>query len=413
MNQNFIDEIKSRGFFHQCTDIENLSKLINNKPVKAYIGFDCTAPSLHVGSLLQIMCLRLLQKYGHQPIVLLGGGTTLIGDPSGKDTTRKILEEKTITENINKIKKVFEKLLDFKNKKTSPIFVNNAEWLKKLNYIEFLREIGKHFTINKMLSFDSVKLRLEREQSLSYMEFNYMILQAFDFYKLNETKDCVLQIGGSDQWGNIVNGVELIRKINSKESYGLTTPLITLSTGAKMGKTEKGAVWLNEELFSSYEYWQFWRNTNDADVEKFLKFFTEIDLNKLNEIIEKEKNINNLKILLANEATKILHGEQKASEAEKTAKETFDGSGVGKNLPEIKINKKLIDQGISILDLISNNKIFSSKSEARRAMQEKGIKINDKLETDEKRIIKFDDFINSEYLKISHGKKRHYLIKFS
>jgi tyrosyl-tRNA synthetase len=413
MNQNFIDEIKSRGFFHQCTDIENLSKLINNKPVKAYIGFDCTAPSLHVGSLLQIMCLRLLQKYGHQPIVLLGGGTTLIGDPSGKDTTRKILEEKTITENINKIKKVFEKLLDFKNKKTSPIFVNNAEWLKKLNYIEFLREIGKHFTINKMLSFDSVKLRLEREQSLSYMEFNYMILQAFDFYKLNETKDCVLQIGGSDQWGNIVNGVELIRKINSKESYGLTTPLITLSTGAKMGKTEKGAVWLNEELFSSYEYWQFWRNTNDADVEKFLKFFTEIDLNKLNEIIEKEKNINNLKILLANEATKILHGEQKALEAEKTAKETFDGSGVGKNLPEIKINKKLIDQGISILDLISNNKIFSSKSEARRAMQEKGIKINDKLETDEKRIIKFNDFINSEYLKISHGKKRHYLIKFS
>jgi len=413
MNQNFIDEIKSRGFFHQCTDIENLSKLINNKPVKAYIGFDCTAPSLHVGSLLQIMCLRLLQKYGHQPIVLLGGGTTLIGDPSGKDTTRKILEEKTITENINKIKKVFEKLLDFKNKKTAPIFVNNAEWLKKLNYIEFLREIGKHFTINKMLSFDSVKLRLEREQSLSYMEFNYMILQAFDFYKLNETKDCVLQIGGSDQWGNIVNGVELIRKINSKESYGLTTPLITLSTGAKMGKTEKGAVWLNEELFSSYEYWQFWRNTNDADVERFLKFFTEIDLNKLNEIIEKEKNINNLKILLANEATKILHGEQKASEAEKTAKETFDGSGVGKNLPEIKINKKLIDQGISILDLISNNKIFSSKSEARRAMQEKGIKINDKLETDEKRIIKFNDFINSEYLKISHGKKRHYLIKFS
>lgn len=413
MNQNFIDEIKSRGFFHQCTDIENLSKLINNKPVKAYIGFDCTAPSLHVGSLLQIMCLRLLQKYGHQPIVLLGGGTTLIGDPSGKDATRKILEEKTITENINKIKKVFEKLLDFKNKKTAPIFVNNAEWLKKLNYIEFLREIGKHFTINKMLSFDSVKLRLEREQSLSYMEFNYMILQAFDFYKLNETKDCVLQIGGSDQWGNIVNGVELIRKINSKESYGLTTPLITLSTGAKMGKTEKGAVWLNEELFSSYEYWQFWRNTNDADVEKFLKFFTEIDLNKLNEIIEKEKNINNLKILLANEATKILHGEQKASEAERTAKETFDGSGVGKNLPEIKINKKLIDQGISILDLISNNKIFSSKSEARRAMQEKGIKINDKLETDEKRIIKFNDFINSEYLKISHGKKRHYLIKFS
>ena len=245
MKPNFIDEITSRGFFHQCTDLNKLNSLIKTNSIKAYIGFDCTASSLHVGSLLQIMCLRLLQKHGHQPIVLLGGGTTLIGDPSGKDATRKILDEKSIENNIKKIKEIFEKLLDFSNKKTEPIFVNNAEWLKKLNYIEFLRDIGKHFTINKMLSFDSVKLRLEREQSLSYMEFNYMILQAYDFFKLNEKNNCILQIGGSDQWGNIVNGVELIRKLSQKEAFGLTTPLITLSSGAKMGKTESGAIWLD------------------------------------------------------------------------------------------------------------------------------------------------------------------------
>ena len=284
MQNNFINEISLRGFFHQCTNKDKLSNLINNTSIKAYIGFDCTASSLHVGSLLQIMCLRLLQKYGHQPIVLLGGGTTLIGDPSGKDTTRKILDEKAINNNIRKIKKIFEKLLNFKDKKTMPIFVNNAEWLNKLKYIEFLRNVGKHFTINKMLSFDSVKLRLEREQSLSYMEFNYMILQAYDFYKLNEEQNCILQIGGSDQWGNIVNGVELIRRINQKECFGLTTPLITLSSGAKMGKTENGAIWLDDELLSPYDYWQFWRNTNDGDVVRFLKCFTEIDANELEKL---------------------------------------------------------------------------------------------------------------------------------
>ena len=340
MKQNFIDEITSRGFFHQCTDLNKLNSLIKTSSIKAYIGFDCTASSLHVGSLLQIMCLRLLQKHGHQPIVLLGGGTTLIGDPSGKDATRKILDEKSIENNIKKIKEIFEKLLDFSNKKTEPIFVNNAEWLKKLNYIEFLRDIGKHFTINKMLSFDSVKLRLEREQSLSYMEFNYMILQAYDFFKLNEKNNCILQIGGSDQWGNIVNGVELIRKLSQKEAFGLTTPLITLSSGAKMGKTESGAIWLDEKLLSPYEYWQFWRNTNDEDVNRFLKYFTDIEIKDLEETIKDEKNINNLKILLANEATKILHGEKNSKEAEKTAKETFEGSGIGKNLPEILLKKK-------------------------------------------------------------------------
>ena len=411
MKPNFIDEITSRGFFHQCTDINKLNSLIKTNSIKAYIGFDCTASSLHVGSLLQIMCLRLLQKHGHQPIVLLGGGTTLIGDPSGKDATRKILDEKSIENNIKKIKEIFEKLLDFSNKKTEPIFVNNAEWLKKLNYIEFLRDIGKHFTINKMLSFDSVKLRLEREQSLSYMEFNYMILQAYDFFKLNEKNNCILQIGGSDQWGNIVNGVELIRKLSQKEAFGLTTPLITLSSGAKMGKTESGAIWLDEKLLSPYEYWQFWRNTNDEDVNRFLKYFTEIEIKDLEETIKDEKNINNLKILLANEATKILHGEKNSKEAEKTAKETFEGSGIGKNLPEILLEKKQITNGMQILDLLVNDKIFKSKGEARRAINEKGIKINDQVVDDEKKIISSNDFNDDDILKISYGKKRHFLVK--
>ena len=413
MKNNFINEISLRGFFHQCTDEDKLTKLINNKSIKAYIGFDCTASSLHVGSLLQIMCLRLLQKYGHQPIVLLGGGTTLIGDPSGKDSTRRILDEKTINDNIKKIKKIFEKLLNFKDKKTMPIFVNNAEWLNKLKYIEFLRNVGKHFTINKMLSFESVKIRLEREQSLNYMEFNYMILQAYDFYKLNEEHDCVLQIGGSDQWGNIINGVELVRKINQKESFGLTTPLITLSSGAKMGKTEDGAIWLDEELLSPYDYWQFWRNTNDVDVKRFLKYFTEIDIDELQKIFHNEKNINNLKILLANEATKILHGEKKAKESENTAKDTFEAGGVGQNLPVILIKELFFNKGINAVDFLANSKILSSKSEIRRAIKERGIKINDVVLTDEKRIIGLNDLVESDYIKVSYGKKKHYKIKLN
>ena len=413
MKNNFINEISLRGYFHQCTDKDRLTNLIMSKPIKAYIGFDCTAPSLHVGSLLQIMCLRLLQRCGHQPIVLLGGGTTLIGDPSGKDTTRKILNEKIIDNNITKIKKIFEKLLNFEDKKTMPIFVNNAEWLKKLKYIEFLRNIGKHFTINKMLSFDSVKLRLEREQSLSYMEFNYMILQAYDFYKLNEQYDCVLQVGGSDQWGNIVNGIELIRKIGPKDSFGLTTPLITLSSGAKMGKTENGAIWLDEELLSPYDYWQFWRNTNDTDVKKFLQYFTEIDTKELEKIIDSEKNINKLKILLANEATKILHGEKKAKESENTAKETFEGSGVGQNLPVVLIKKSFLKKEINIVDFLNISKILSSKSEIRRAIKERGIKINDVILTDEKKFISLNDFKKSNYIKVSHGKKKHFKIKLN
>ena len=410
MKNNFLLELQERGYLNQCTDLNKLGEICNKKSISGYIGFDCTSSSLHVGSLLQIMILKLMQKYGHKPIVLLGGGTTLIGDPSGKDTTRKILSKNEIKNNIQSIKKVFNKILDTTNKKTAPIFVNNADWLTKLNYINFLRDIGSHFTINKMLTFDSIKLRLEREQSLSYMEFNYMILQAYDFYQLFKNNDCVLQIGGSDQWGNIVNGTDLIRRILQKESFGLTSPLITLASGAKMGKSEKGAIWLNEDLLSPYDYWQFWRNTDDRDVKRFLNFFTEIDPKKIQTILEKEKNINTLKVLLANEATKILHGENASKQAEKTAQETFSGKGIGSDLPEIKIEEKKIENGINILDLIAENKILSSKSEARRVIANKGFKINDNIIEDEKKIIKLTDF-KEKILKLSYGKKKHYLIK--
>ena len=410
MKNKFLQEFKSRGYLNQCTDFHKLGEICEKKSISGYIGFDCTASSLHVGSLLQIMILKLMQKHGHKPIVLLGGGTTLIGDPSGKDATRKILKQNEIKKNIQSIKKVFNKILDTNHKKTKPLFVDNAEWLTKLNYIKFLRDIGSHFTINKMLTFDSVKLRLEREQSLSYMEFNYMILQAYDFYQLFRNENCILQIGGSDQWGNIVNGVDLIRRMTQKESFGLTSPLITLASGAKMGKTEKGAVWLNEELFSPYEYWQFWRNTDDRDVKRFLKFFTKIETSEIEELCKKEKNINNLKIILANEATKILHGETASKKAERTSKDTFGGVGISLNLPEIKIKFEHIKNGINILDLLSNSKIVSSKSEARRVIANKGIKINDVIETNDKKIIKSSDF-NEKILKISFGKKKHFIIK--
>ncbi len=409
MKNNFLQEMQKRGYLNQCTNFDKLSEICNKSSISGYIGFDCTASSLHVGSLLQIMILRLMQKHGHRPIVLLGGGTTLIGDPSGKDTTRKMLDIEEIKKNIESIKKVFNKILDTTNKNTSPIFVNNAEWLTKLKYIDFLRDVGSHFTINKMLTFDSVKLRLDREQSLSYMEFNYMILQAYDFYELNKNNKCLLQIGGSDQWGNIVNGVELIRRKLKKEAFGVTSPLITLASGAKMGKTEKGAIWLNEEELSPYDYWQFWRNTDDRDVKRFIKFFTEIEVDEVEKIFQKEKNINNLKILLANEATKILHGAESTKKAAQTAKETFEGGALASGLPEIYIKKEEIKKGLNILDLIADNKILSSKSEARRVIANKGFKLNDKVINDEK-ILQFKDF-EKNTLKLSYGKKKHYLIK--
>ena len=407
MKNAFLTEMNSRGFVNQCTDLDKLNEICSKNSIKAYIGFDCTASSLHVGSLMQIMILRLLQKYGHQPIVLLGGGTTLIGDPSGKDTTRKILKHSDIKKNISKIKKIFENLLKSKNKKTKPIFVDNFSWLGKLKYIEFLREIGKHFTINKMLSFDSVKLRLDREQSLSYMEFNYMILQAFDFYQLYKNYNCVLQMGGSDQWGNIVNGVELIRRVLQKDSFGLTTPLITLSSGAKMGKTEKGAVWLDKKLFSPYDYWQFWRNTSDQDVKKFLMYFTEIESDELKKKINEEKNINNLKILLANEATSILHGPKAAKESAETALETFVKGGLGRSIPEKTIKKNIVIDGINIVELVFQNNLVQSKSEVRRIIKNNGIRVNDEIISDEKKIINIDSFVDSSYIKLSVGKKTH------
>ena len=403
----FLKEFKERGFFYQCTNEKELSDVLESKSVLAYIGFDSTAASLHVGSLLQIMSLRLLQKHGHRPIVLLGGGTTRIGDPSGKEETRKILSDKEIEHNIKNIKKIFKIFLKTKNKKLEPIFVNNHSWLKKLNYINFLRDIGKHFTINKMLSFDSVKLRLDREQSLSYMEFNYMILQAYDFLELNRKKGCILQIGGSDQWGNIINGVELIKRYSGKQAFGLTTPLITLSSGAKMGKTEKGAIWLDKNFLSPYDYWQFWRNTDDKDVLKFIKMFTDIKLEKIDSI--KNESINKLKIILASEATKLLHGEIEAKKAEITAKETFQEKKTSDTLPKYFINKNNLISGIDIINILNETNLVNSKSEARRVILNRGIKINDNVIERMDFLIKEKNFKN-KFCKVSFGKKKHILL---
>jgi tyrosyl-tRNA synthetase len=406
----FLKEFKDRGYFYQCTGEDELSGLLNKEQIKGYIGFDCTAESLHVGSLLQIMCLRLLQKHGHRPIVLLGGGTTRIGDPSGKDKTRKILTEKEIERNIKSIEKILKKFLNNNDPKTKPIFVNNYSWLKGLNYISFLREIGKHFTINKMLTFESVKTRLDREQSLSYMEFNYMILQAYDFLELNKKENCSLQIGGSDQWGNIVNGTELIKRYSNKQAYGLTTPLITLASGAKMGKTETGAVWLDEKLLSSYDYWQFWRNIDDRDVIKFLKMFTDLNIEEIENI--KNEDINQLKIKLANETTSMLHGKKAAVNSEQAAKEAFSGNSLGSNLPTIKIRSKDINKSLTIIELVVLSKLENSKSEIRRLIKGNAVKLNDQIISNEKLIINNKLFKNN-YLKLSIGKKRHIKVELN
>ena len=406
----FLKEFKDRGYFYQCTNENELSGLLNKDKIKGYIGFDCTAESLHVGSLLQIMCLRLLQKHGHKPIVLLGGGTTRIGDPSGKDKTRKILTELEIDRNIKSIQKILKKYLDNNNPKTKPIFVNNHSWLKGLNYISFLREIGRHFTINKMLTFESVKTRLDREQSLSYMEFNYMILQAYDFLELNLKENCSLQIGGSDQWGNIVNGTELIKRHSSKQVYGLTTPLITLASGAKMGKTETGAVWLDSKLLSPYEYWQFWRNIDDKDVIKFLKMFTDLTIEEIDQI--KNNDINQLKIKLANETTSMLHGKKAAQNSEQAAKEAFSGTSLGSNLPSIKVKSKDINDNVTIIDLVIISKLEKSRSEIRRLIKGNAIKLDDKIVSNEKLIITNELFLKG-YLKLSVGKKRHIKIELN
>ena len=404
----FLKEFKDRGYFYQCTNEKELTELLNKKKIKAYIGFDCTAQSLHVGSLLQIMCLRLLQHHGHQPIVLLGGGTTRIGDPSGKDKTRKILSENEIEKNAKNIEKILKNYLDTSDKKIKPIFVNNYKWLKNLNYISFLRDIGKHFTINKMLTFESVKNRLDREQSLSYMEFNYMILQAYDFLELNKKENCILQIGGSDQWGNIVNGVELIKRYSDNQVFGLTTPLITLASGAKMGKTAAGAIWLDKKLLSPYDYWQFWRNTDDKDVIKFLKFFTDENIENIQNL--RDANVNDLKVLLANKTTEMLHGREDSKNSEKIAKETFSNNSTGSNLPSIKIDESLLKDKLNIIDLVIISKFENSKSEIRRLINGKAIKINNEIILSEKTIVD-KSFFNKDYLKLSIGKKRHIKIE--
>ncbi len=403
-----FSELKERGFIHQCTNEEELSHLIENKKIKFYIGFDCTAKSLHVGSLIQIMIMKLFQKYGHVPIILIGKGTTKIGDPSGKDETRKMLTDDEINANGKNLEKVFSKFLNMSENKT--LIRDNAKWLQKLNYVDFLRDYGKHFTINKMLSFDSVKIRLEREQSLSFVEFNYMIFQAYDFYELNKNDDCVLQIGGSDQWGNIVNGVELIRRVNNINAYGLTTPLLTNANGDKMGKTADGAVWLDEDMLSPYNYWQFWRNVDDRDVIKFIKLFTVMDLKKINELEKNNKNINELKVLLANEATQLLHGEKEAQKAEKIATELFSKDTMSDDMPTLRLKADEVKQNQYLSDLIVRMEMASSKSESRKLIRGNGVKVNRKSISDEMYVISQSDLENEDGILVSVGKKRHFKI---
>ena len=410
MTVDALNLFKNRGYFFQCTDEAALSRLLNNKNINFYIGFDCTANSLHVGSLLQIMCLRQLQKLGHTPVVLLGGGTTMIGDPSGKEESRKILSEREIEKNVKNIKKVFSNFLSNKGK-NKVIYVNNKDWLKKLNYIDFLRDYGKHFTINKMLTFDSIKLRLDREQSLSFLEFNYMIFQAYDFMKLYETHKCLLQIGGSDQWGNIINGVELIRRSKSKEAYGLTTPLITTSSGSKMGKTEKGAIWLDKNLLSPFDYWQFWRNTDDRDVIKYLRLFTEISDEKISNLSTLVgSSINEVKVLLANAATEMLHGKKEAEKAFDTAKKTFNEKSFDKNLPTLEIKKNDFIKEVTLKDVLIKIGFASSNSDYKRNLKNLAYKINNSVVKNENEILS-SKHIYDNIIKISFGKKKHYLIK--
>ena len=406
-----FEELKFRGFINQCTDESALDKIIKKNSINFYIGFDCTAKSLHVGSLIQIMIMRLFQKYGHNPIVLIGKGTTRIGDPSGKDETRKMLSEKEIDQNADNLKKVFNKLLTFKLNNNKAIFKDNSKWLDKLNYVDFLRDYGKHFTINKMLSFDSVKLRLDREQSLSFVEFNYMIFQAYDFYELFVRENCILQIGGSDQWGNIVNGVELIRRTKAKESFGLTTPLLTNANGEKMGKTADGAVWLDEKLLSPYDYWQFWRNVDDRDVIRFIKLFTDLDVKKINELENsKSMDINELKSVLADEATTLLHGKENANKAKDAANKVFSGKSISDDLPTLNLKDNDFNENILIYQLIVKVGFASSNSESRKLIRGKGVKKNRKIIENEMAELSKEDLLENKEILISVGKKKHFRV---
>jgi len=409
----FLRQFIDRGFLHQCTAIEELDReALKPVPLVAYIGFDATADSLHVGSLLQIMMLRLLQRSGGKPIVLMGGGTTKVGDPTGRDESRRLLSSDDINRNIAGIKKIFAQFLKFGDGPTDAVMVNNADWLDKLNYLDFLRDYGRHFSVNRMLAFDSVKIRLEREQPLTFLEFNYMILQAYDFLELGRRAKCKLQIGGSDQWGNIVNGVELGRRVDDLELFGLTTPLITLASGAKMGKTAAGAVWLNEEKLPAYDYWQFWRNIEDADVGRFLKLFTDLPLDEVARLEKLQgSEINAAKIVLANAATRMCRGAEAAEAAQATAQKTFIEGGLGADLPTVEVSKAELANGIAAFELFRRAGFAASNGEARRLIKGAGAKLNDETIADENQKISLADLNAEGVIKLSFGKKRHVVVK--
>jgi len=407
---DFMTVMMQRGFIADCTDYQGLDEALVKGVVPAYIGFDATAKSLHVGSLIQIMMLRWLQKTGHQPITLMGGGTTKVGDPSFRADERPLLTPDQIDDNIAGIKRVFAKYLDYDKSGNPALMRNNAEWLDGLNYLDFLRDIGRHFSVNRMLSFESVKSRLDREQSLSFLEFNYMILQAYDFLELNRRYGCLLQMGGSDQWGNIVNGIDLTRRVLDHEIYGLTSPLLTTSDGKKMGKSLNGAIWLNEEMLSPYEFWQFWRNTTDADTGRFLKLYTELPVEECDRLGALEgSEINAAKIILANEVTTLCHGAEAAAAAEQTAREVFEKGGVGDDLPTVEIPRADLGDGLSIVQALVRSGLSKSGKDAKRLIAEGGAKIDDQPLTNAGLMLDADAL--AAPVKLSAGKKRHALIK--
>ncbi|MGC1180235.1 MAG: tyrosine--tRNA ligase [Methyloceanibacter sp.] len=407
-----LDELKTRSYVHQATDEAGLNKLARTERITGYIGFDCTAPSLHVGNLLGIMMLRKLQQAGHRPIVLIGGGTTKVGDPSGKDEQRKLLSDAEIAANVAGIQSVFGKFVSFGDGQSDALMVNNADWLDDLNYIDFLRNYGRHFSVNRMLSYDSVKLRLEREHPLSFIEFNYMVLQAYDFVELSRRFGCRLQMGGSDQWGNIVNGIELGRRTDGIELFGLTTGLLTTASGTKMGKTASGAVWLNPDMLSPYDYWQYWRNTEDADVGRFLKLFTELPLPEIERLSGLAgAELNEAKKVLATEATALLHGREAADRAEATARATFEQGMITESLPTLELPRAELEKGLGVLNVNVWVGFVPSTSEARRQIKGGGLKVNDVAVTDEKRLLTLADLMPEGVIKLSLGKKRHVLIR--
>ena len=409
---SFLRIMSERNFIHQITDWTSLDTLLSEKNMVAYIGFDCTADSLHVGSLVQIMMLRYFQKCGHRPIVLMGGGTTKVGDPSGKDDARQLLNDNEIEKNKQGIKTVFEKYLNFGDGPSDAIMCDNDEWLSGLEYVQFLRDYGRHFSVNRMLSFDSVKLRLDREQPLSFLEFNYMILQAYDFLELSRRFDCSLQMGGSDQWGNIVNGVELARRIDQKSVFGLTTPLVTTASGAKMGKSAQGAIWLNSDRLSPYDFWQYWRNTEDEDVDRFLKLFTELPLDEIARLSALKGNeLNEAKKILANEVTQLCHGRDAANSVAESARKTFEEGSIGQDLPFIIINKNDLENGVWVIEAMRKLALIQSNGEGRRLIANGGVRVNDTVISDPEKQLNVSDISISGMIKLSAGKKRHALVK--